>query len=350
MAGLPKGHWFHFFAVAGNLHPIESLLVYCLTFGVLLAPPHLKTLFYTNCLVQVAIFLPFVQIPVALTGHMVYVDIGWPSGLVAIAIVALMGTGYWLRRWLICACYLLHGGRMALGALVMFGQATGFTYRFQGDLPRYRYAKHKWTKIDGMPEGWWWMKMQQDTFGQGLSNSVLLCVPAFLAASNSETALHPLEWIGLLTWLCGWIFESSADMQKMSFMVEQKQQHNATATLGLAPNDKFLWTLCRHPNYFGEWMAWLGFSIASLPSIQVFSGYEIATLCYFLAILLIPRLLYDCLVHWTGAGPAEHYSVKKRPSYMDYQKTVRCFFPFQLPFVDHHQEEGWPSFEVEKSS
>ena len=118
MAGLPKGHWFHFFAVAGNLHPIESLLVYCLTFGVLLAPPHLKTLFYTNCLVQVAIFLPFVQIPVALTGHMVYVDIGWPSGLVAIAIVALMGTGYWLRRWLICACYLLHGGRMALGALV----------------------------------------------------------------------------------------------------------------------------------------------------------------------------------------------------------------------------------------
>lgn len=97
-------------------------------------------------------------------------------------------------------------------------------------------------------------------------------------------------------------------------------------------------------------MAWLGFSIASLPSFQVFSGYEIATLCYFLAILLIPRLLYDCLVHWTGAGPAEHYSVKKRPSYMDYQKTVRCFFPFQLPFVDHHQEEGWPSFEVEKSS
>lgn len=350
MAGLPRGHWFHFFAVAGNLHFLESLLVYSLCLGVLLAPPDLKTLFYRNCLVQLSIFVPFVQIPVALTGHMAYVDIGWPSGLVAIAVVALSGGGHWHRRWLMSACYLLHGGRMALGALVMFGQSTGFTYRFREDLPRYRYAKHKWAKTDGMPEDWWWMKMQQDTLGQGFSNSVLLCVPAFLAASNSDTTLHPLEWLGVLIWLSGWIFESSADLQKLSFMEEQKQQQSATATLGMAPNDKFLWKLCRHPNYFGEWMAWFGFAIASLPSLKVTSGYELASLFHFLAILLIPRLLYDCLVHWTGAGPAEHYSVKKRPSYMDYQRTVRCFFPFHVPFVDHHQQEGWPSFEVEKRS
>ena len=347
MSGLPKGHWFHYFAVAGNLHVLESLLVYSLVLGVLLAPPQLATLFHTNCLVQLCLFVPFVQIPVALTGHMAYVDIGWPSGLVAISLVALMGTGQWQRRWLMSVCYFLHGGRMALGALVMFGQATRFTYRFKADLPRYRYAKHKWLK-DGMPENMWWLKMQQDTLGQGFSNSVLLCVPAFLAASNPETTLHPLEWLGFLVWLVAWLFESTADLQKMKFMEEQKQHEGEPATLGVAPFDKyFLWSLCRHPNYFGEWMAWFGLSIASFPSLSVIpNGYRLAALSYFLAIVLIPRLLYDCLVHWTGAGPAEHYSVQKRPNYMDFQKNVRCFFPFQMPFVDHHQYEGWPSFEV----
>ena len=352
MSGLPKGHWFHYFAIAGNLHVLESLLVYSLVLGVLLAPPQLTTLFHTNCLVQLCLFVPFVQIPVALTGHMAYVDIGWPSGLVAISLVALFfGTGHWQRRWLMSGCYFLHGGRMALGAVVMFGQATRFTYRFKADLPRYRYAKHKWLK-DGMPEKMWWLKMQQDTLGQGFSNSVLLCVPAFLAASNPETTLHPVEWLGFLVWLVSWLFESTADLQKMKFMEEQKRHQGEPATLGVAPFDKyFLWSLCRHPNYFGEWMAWFGFSIASFPSLSVIpDGYRLAALSYFLAIVLIPRLLYDCLVHWTGAGPAEHYSVQKRPNYMDFQKNVRCFFPFQMPFVDHHQYEGWPSFEVTPKS
>ena len=29
----------------------------------------------------------------------------------------------------------------------------------------------------------------------------------------------------------------------------------------------------------------------------------------------VPRMFYDCLVHWTGAAPAEHYSHLKRPAY-----------------------------------
>eukprot|EP00913_Durusdinium_trenchii_P002867 g2654.t2 len=221
---VPKGHWFHYVSVAGNLHPLESLVVYALGLGIWMAPPELKTLFYTNCWVQAALFLPFVQLPVALTGHMAYVDIAWPSGLVAIALVAFLnGSGFWPRRWLMSACYLLHGGRMALGALVMFGQSTNFTYRFAEDLPRYRYAKHKWSQIDGMPESHWWLKMQQETLGQGFSNSVLLCVPAFLTVSNPAEGLHLLEWMGLGIWLGGWMFESAADLQKISFMEEQQR-------------------------------------------------------------------------------------------------------------------------------
>ncbi|CAJ1377687.1 unnamed protein product [Effrenium voratum] len=351
---LPKGHCFNYFTIAGNLHPLESLLVYCLALGVVFAPPELKDLFWTNCLVQLCIFLPFVQLPVALTGHMTYVDIGWPSGLVAIGVIALVcGTGDWWRRSLISACYLLHGGRMALGALVLFGQATKFTFRFQEDLPRYCYAKYKWTKIEGMPARMWWLKMQQETFGQGMSNCILLCLPAFLAAANPQPGLHLTECLGLATWLLGWIFESSADAQKLAFVAETKRlrytghPHACQSTLGMPPFEKyFLWRWCRHPNYFGEWMAWLGLAVAAAPSLGQLAPkqFKAVWFCYLVALILIPRLLYDCLVHWTGAGPAEHFSVQKRPAYLQYQKEVRCFFPFPLP-LEHHCKPGWPTFE-----
>ena len=355
LAAMPeKGSWLHYLAVCGNLHPVESALVYAIGLGPVLAPPTLQSLFWTNAAVQLAIFLPFVQLPVMLTGHMMYVDIGWPSGLVAISIASfLMGTGFWLRKCLISVCFLLHGGRMALGAIVMFGQSSSFTYRFSEDLPRYQYAKYKWSKIDGMPEASWMLKMQQETLSQGFSNSVLLCLPAFLAASDPQPQIHFVEWLGLAVWAAAWAFESSADYQKLLFLDECKRLQKKDATLGLPPYDKyFLWALCRHPNYFGEWCAWVGLTLAAVPSLLstdvVPQQGSLVFLVYAVALVMIPRMLYDCLVHWTGAGPAEHFSAKKRAGYREYQEKVRCFFPLPLRGVDHHMKPGWPHFEAIK--
>ena len=37
--------------------------------------------------------------------------------------------------------------------------------------------------------------------------------------------------------------------------------------------------------------------------------------------------MYTCLVTYTGAVPAEHYSREKREGYADYQTRVNMFFP-----------------------
>jgi steroid 5-alpha reductase family enzyme len=37
--------------------------------------------------------------------------------------------------------------------------------------------------------------------------------------------------------------------------------------------------------------------------------------------------MYYTLVHYTGARPAEYYSVQKRPEYRAYQETTNMFFP-----------------------
>ena len=38
-------------------------------------------------------------------------------------------------------------------------------------------------------------------------------------------------------------------------------------------------------------------------------------------------VMYQCLVHYTGAAPAEYYSLKSRPGYRSYQQRVNMFIP-----------------------
>ena len=45
------------------------------------------------------------------------------------------------------------------------------------------------------------------------------------------------------------------------------------------------------------------------------------------SLFLVSYSMYDCLVYYTGATPAEFYSVKSRPRYAEYQKSVNMFFP-----------------------
>jgi steroid 5-alpha reductase family enzyme len=42
---------------------------------------------------------------------------------------------------------------------------------------------------------------------------------------------------------------------------------------------------------------------------------------------MISWMMYQCLVNYTGAKPAEYYTVQKRPDYANYQKMVNIFVP-----------------------
>ncbi|MGB3596378.1 MAG: hypothetical protein WBA27_05165, partial [Pseudomonas neustonica] len=69
--------------------------------------------------------------------------------------------------------------------------------------------------------------------------------------------------------------------------------------------------------------------VASIPSwLALYEGERLMIwLLLGVGLLFASRVMYTTLVYYTGAVPAEYYSVKKRPEYKDYQQRTNRFFP-----------------------
>lgn len=326
------------------MSPLESAAIYALPYF-LVNCPAIAPLFWKNMWTQLAIFVPIVQIPALLKSRMSYVDLGWPYGLCALALNTIFrGEGDWKRRALCGSCLLLHGFRMSFGATMMF-----YPYNFKEDLPRYQYAKVRFETQDGMPSKYWPIKIQHDTLQQAFANSVVLAAPFLCLAQNTSKRLHALEVLGALGWAISFHFENKADLQKDAFVRLCKKNKadpaSRTAVLGHAPYDTkqfSLWTKSRHPNYFCEWMCWNSFMVMGIPSLMALEDKRQIKLGLALSYYMLSRLFFDCLCYWTGGEPAEHFSVAKRPNFKEYQTKTRMFFPFEVPFFNHHRIAGWP--------
>ena len=106
-----------FLQLGSSLGKIECFVAYLLPLGYALSDAaELKRLLLWNAACQFAIFITIVQIPLALTQKMAYVDIGWPLGLLVLGVNGMcFGHGAAFRRYIICGCMMVHGARMFCG-------------------------------------------------------------------------------------------------------------------------------------------------------------------------------------------------------------------------------------------
>jgi steroid 5-alpha reductase family enzyme len=260
-------------------------------------------------------------LPAWRTGRMSYVDIGWPWGLVLIGVLTWYygwqyGEGDPVRVALVSMAYIFAGGRMGLGALKMWRIG-----HLQTEFPRYEYQKRRWQKAGKTNTA---LAMQVEAILQGLANASFLAMPALVIATNPDSQISIFEIVGIMIWLGAFVMESIADMQKLTFLRNMKKQglKNKVCNVGL-------WKYSRHPNYFAEWMVWNGLVIVAIPSWLSLYQQESIVIWVLLGVgvLLASRMMYTTLVYYTGAVPAEFYSVQKRPEYKDYQETTNIFFP-----------------------
>ena len=139
----------------------------------------------------------------------------------------------------------------------------------------------------------------------------LLCVLTALS-SYSGVIMNSIFFIGLIVFILGLSIEIIADYQKTVFRrnIENKDKFITTG----------LWSLSRHPNYFGEILLWTGVAVMSISSLQ---GLQYIT-------LISPIFVYILLVYISGVRILEDQAKKKwghLDSFKEYLKnTPRLFF------------------------
>ena len=166
-----------------------------------------------------------------------------------------------------------------------------------GEDIRFKKIKHSfsWFLMTFMLQGMW----------------VFMCVfPALIVISSFNSGLNNYAIVGSAIWLFGFIFEIVADYQKSYFNKFNKGKFISSG----------LWSMSRHPNYFGEFMLWLGITIASIGYIDN----------YKYIVFLTPIFVYLLLTRVSGVNLLEEIGDKRwsnNKDYKEYKKNTPIFFP-----------------------
>ena len=134
-----------------------------------------------------------------------------------------------------------------------------------------------------------------------------------LIINNKKLDNQPIFYLGLLIWFIGILFEIIADEQKRRFRLNEKNRGKYISS--------GLWSISRHPNYFGEIILWTGIAIISLPTL---SGFQYVT-------LISPLFIYLLLTRISGVNLLEESSEKKwgdLPEYEQYKRETPVLVPF----------------------
>ncbi|MFC9440254.1 DUF1295 domain-containing protein [Nocardia sp. NPDC057030] len=301
-----------------NRHPIRRFLssMLCVPlFVAMLVDESIRAFAIVNAVAQLVLFIAVACVPAWRTRRMTYVDIAWPWGLVVLGAEVLAFGDFSLFAGAIACFYLVVGARMGLAALALW--RTG---EFDRELPRYRFQRLRWRRTSLGDER---VDLVAEVLVQGWANCTVLAVPAALAVSADRPAFGALTLVGLVVWAGSWVLESTADMQKLRFGAAAKREGVKRSC------DAGLWKYSRHPNYFFQWMQWNAVAVMCLPELVDHLGRTNLYTAIWLVIGLLgcSVTMYWCLVFYTGAVPAEYYSMQKRPDYRDYQARTNRFFP-----------------------
>jgi steroid 5-alpha reductase family enzyme len=223
------------------------------------------------------------------------VDVGWAAGLGLLAIYyAVAAPGWATRKWMIAAMAGIWSTRLA--GYLLFTRVIG-----KPEEGRYAQLRQDWKT--NLP-----LRFLFFFEFQGLLD-VALSMPFLIACLNARSPLGWAEPLGVGIWLIGMAGEALADQQLNSF---KKNPANKGKTCQAG-----LWKYSRHPNYFFEWLIWVGFAAFAVTSPWGFVG------------ILSPALILYFLLGLTGIPATEAQALRSRgEEYREYQRRTSAFVPW----------------------
>ena len=131
---------------------------------------------------------------------------------------------------------------------------------------------------------------------------------AFMAPDQRFT---PLDAVAVAVWLAGFVFQAGGDYQLARF--KRNPANKGKLFQG------GLWSLTRHPNYFGEAVMWWAYFLFALAHPWGFNA------------IVSPLYATWFMASGSAAPGNERHMRKTRPEYDDYARRVPQFFPW--PFA-----------------
>lgn len=222
-------------------------------------------------------------------------DIFWGIGFVTLTCVYFAQTpgGFEGRKWLMSTLVTIWGLRLAIHIFLRnLGKGEDFRYR-------------KWR--DEANRNWWLQSLIKVFLLQGF---ILWVISSpLLAAQISPIPDHLiwLDYLGLILWIIGFLFEAVSDWQLSRFRQNQ-DNHSKLLSTGL-------WQYSRHPNYFGEALLWWGFFLFA----AAVGGYWT---------IFSPILMTILLVKVSGVSLLEKSLSQTKDGYLEYQNSTSAFLPW----------------------
>lgn len=221
------------------------------------------------------------------------VDIGW-------------GLGFVIASW---ALFFISNeftvSKLIVNAMVSLWGLRLFYYILKRNIfekEDFRYAQ--WRKDWGkwvIPRAFLQVFMLQGTL-------MFLIGSTIFYINTSSLDFNYLSLIGVLLWVIGYYFESVGDSQ-LKKHIKNKEAKGTLLKTGL-------WSLTRHPNYFGEALMWVGIYVYAIligvPVYFIFSPIVITSVLYFISTPLLEK------------------KMSERDGWDEYAKKTSMFLPFKL--------------------
>jgi steroid 5-alpha reductase family enzyme len=134
-----------------------------------------------------------------------------------------------------------------------------------------------------------------------------ICLPLYPAVAEYSGDITVFDLLAFTVALCGVILETVADEQMHAFKRRIKKPSEFMRS--------GVWAYSRHPNYFGEWLFWVGVFLMGLSANPAYywTGFGLFVLLSMFLGASIPMM--------------EKRMIGKRPDYAAYQKKVSAFIP-----------------------
>lgn len=223
------------------------------------------------------------------------VDPFWGFGFVLAGVFYFIATeGIEIRKIILLILLILWGLRLSI--------YLGWRNIGKGEDSRYKQFRK-----DFGEHRYWWISFFQVFLLQGvllwLISAPLLAVQYY----GINSPLNFVDFIALLVWVIGFVFEAGGDFQMSRFKANSENK-------GKVLNTGF-WKYTRHPNYFGDATVWWAFGLFS-----VASGSYLPLLSSLLMTVLLLKI--------SGVSLLERSLKETKPQYTEYIRKTSSFLPW----------------------